>query len=122
MPKLFFPSSKPIFVNRQKIINKFRQVALQAADKHRNIEEIYLFGSYASGNAGLHSDADILIILSSDSEKRNLMDRLDEFILDFSIGPVPADVLVYTRAELEQALKEGNWFLAKAVKGIRLFK
>jgi predicted nucleotidyltransferase len=120
MPKLFFPSSKPVFINRQKIIDEFRQIALQAADKYKNIVEIYLFGSYARGNAGFHSDADILIILSS--EKRNLIDRLDEFILTFSEGPVPVDVLAYTRVELKQALKEGNCFLAKAVKGIKLFK
>lgn len=118
MPKLFFPSSKPIFIDRQEVIEKFRQIALQLADKNKNIEEVYLFGSYACGNAGLYSDADILVVLSVD--RRGLMERLDEFILAFSTGPVPVDVLVYTRGELDIALKDGNRFLAGAVKGINL--
>ena len=49
-----------------------------------------------------------------------MTDRLDEFILEFSNGPVPVDVLVYTRPEIETALKEGNRFLTDASAGIKL--
>lgn len=118
MRKLFFPSPKPTFVDREEVIEGFKKLALKIAKKNKNVEAIYLFGSYAQGNAGLHSDADILVVLSRD--KRRMMDRLDEFILEFSNGPLPADVLVYTHIELDTALKEGNHFLADAIKGIKL--
>lgn len=118
MPELFFPSLKPRFVNSQEVIREFRRIALKLAGRNRNIEEVYLFGSYAQGNAGARSDVDILIVLSKD--RRGIMDRLDEFILEFSKGPVPADVLVYTRIELDRAIKEGNHFLDRAVRGLKL--
>ena len=100
------------------LISERTKQGLAVARKKGNIVAIYLFGSYAQGNAGLYSDADILVVLSRD--KRRMMDRLDEFILEFSNGPVPVDVLVYTRAELDAALKEGNHFLAGAIEGIKL--
>ena len=118
MPNLFFRSSKPRFVDNKKIIREFKKLGGDLAKKNTNIESIYLFGSYAQGNAGLRSDADIMVILKQD--KRKMLDRLDEFILEFSDGPVPVDVLVYTQAELSQALKEKNHFFTEAVKGIKL--
>ena len=118
MPRIFFPSSRPIFVDEGKVVLEIRELAQKAAKKNKKIEAIYLFGSYADGNAGLHSDADILIVLSQD--KRKMIDRLDEFIMEFSDAPIPVDVLVYTRAELEKALEEKNRFLTSAVSGIRL--
>lgn len=118
MRKIFFPSSKPRFVDEGKVVNGLRELALKVARKNKKVEAIYLFGSYAQGNAGLHSDADILVVLSQD--RRGLLDRMDEFILQFSDGPVPVDVLVYTRAELDAAIEEGNRFLADAVGGIKL--
>lgn len=118
MPSIFFPLSKPIFIDREKVIEGFRQIALELCRKNSNIKVIYLFGSYAQGNAGLYSDADILVVLFNDT--RSLMDRLDEFILEFSNGTVPADVLVYTQNELNSALKEGNSFLRKATGGIKI--
>ncbi|MFH1878181.1 MAG: nucleotidyltransferase domain-containing protein [Candidatus Omnitrophota bacterium] len=119
MPKIFFPSSKPVFIDAKNVIKEFRAVALKTAKHNARIKAVYLFGSYARGNPGLHSDADILVVLSHDS--RRMIDRMDEFILEFSGGPVPADVLVYTKKELEEAIRRGNRFLARAVReGIRL--
>lgn len=118
MQKLFFPSLKPRFVNEREVISEFRRIALEFSGRNKNIEEIYLFGSYAQGNAGAHSDADILVVLYSG--QRSLTDRADEFILEFSKGPVPVDVLVYTRSELDRAVKEGNHFLNRAVRGLKL--
>lgn len=108
MPNIFFRSSKPGFINSRNVIEEFRRIAVELCRKNKNVKIVYLFGSYAQGNAGLYSDADILIILFRDN--RSLIERLDEFILEFSNGPVPADVLVYTENELNKALKEQNLF------------
>ncbi len=118
MRKIFFHSSKPGFIDTARVVNEFKKIALKAARKNKNIQSIYLFGSYACQAAGAHSDADIMIVLGQDT--RRPMDRLDEFILEFSDGPVPADVLVYTRQEIDRAIKEGNLFLSRAAAGIKL--
>lgn len=118
MPRIFFPSSKPTFIDEKKVIADIREFALKLVKKNKTIKDIYLFGSYANGNAGFRSDADVLVVLSED--KRRMIDRLDEFILEFVDAPVPVDVLVYTQDELKKALEEGNRFLAKAASGIKL--
>lgn len=118
MRKIFFPSSKPTFVDGKRIISEIKKLAKRVAEKHKNIENIYLFGSYANGNAGFRSDADILIILSQDD--RPIKERLGDFIMEFSDAPVPIDVLVYTQSEIEMAMEENNRFLKRALSGIKL--
>lgn len=118
MPKIFFPSSRPRFIDREQIILKIKTVALRVAEKNKKVKAIYLFGSYAGGNAGLRSDADILVVLSED--ERPMRDRLNEFIVGFINAPVPVDVLVYTQDELQEALAAGNRFLHRSVAGIKL--
>jgi predicted nucleotidyltransferase len=118
MGKIFFPSSRPRFVDAGTVIKKLKTTALKLSRDNKNIEAIYLFGSYASGAAGLHSDADILVVLKEDA--RRPIDRLDEFILAFSGAPIPVDVLVNTRTELRLARREGNRFFSNAVSGMRL--
>ncbi|MBI5210406.1 MAG: nucleotidyltransferase domain-containing protein [Elusimicrobia bacterium] len=84
------------------------------------IERICLFGSYAEGNACSRSDADILVVLSRDP--RPMRDRLEEFLLAFADAPVPVDVLVCTRSELDEAREEGNRFMIRAASGIDLYR
>ncbi|MFH0762583.1 MAG: nucleotidyltransferase domain-containing protein [Candidatus Omnitrophota bacterium] len=118
MPGIFFPSSKPRFVNSKEIIAKLKEVALNVAGANGNVAAVYLFGSHTQGNAGLHSDADILVVLKKDS--RAWMERQGEYILAFADAPVPVDVLVYTKEELDAALRKGNSFLSAAITGIKL--
>lgn len=119
MQKIFFPSSTPRFVDEAEVIGKLKEIALALSRENNNIEAIYLFGSYAKTRAAsLYSDADIMIVLKED--KRRPVDRLDEFILAFLDAPVPVDVLVNTRKELETARQEGNRFFSEAESGMRL--
>lgn len=101
MQKIFFRSSRPAFVDSKKIISEIKKVAEGVAKRHKNIENIYLFGSYASGKAGYRSDADVLIVLSEDNRK--MKERLSEFIHEFSDAPIPVDVLAFTKAELKKS-------------------
>lgn len=118
MPQIFFPSPKPRFIDEGQVVSEIKKIALKIAERNKKVAEIYLFGSYAEGNACLRSDADILIVLSED--KRKMIDRLDEFILGFVDAPVPVDVLVYTRNELKTTLEAGNRFLQRVISGIKL--
>lgn len=61
---------------------------------------IYLYGSYAYGTPGPHSDVDLLIVIEDSP--------IDPYARDarayLTLGdiPVPVDLQIYTRAEFEQ--------------------
>lgn len=118
MPKIFFPSSKPRFANKKEIILSIRNLALKVAGENENIKEIILFGSFAKGDFGPYSDADILVVLKKDN--RRMLDRLDEYLLAFSDAPVPVDVLVCTEEELDRAIESGSFFIRNILEGEKL--
>lgn len=65
--------------------------------------KVILFGSYARGDAGEHSDLDIMVVEPVVADRAQEMLRLQEAI--GWIG-VDVDVLVYSEAEFEQ---RRNW-------------
>jgi predicted nucleotidyltransferase len=110
--------SRPRFLNKKAIILSLRNIAKEIAQSEKKIEKIYLFGSLSTNDAGLRSDADILIVLKEDN--RRMLDRIDEYLIKFSDSPVPVDPFVYTKEEVKRAIKEGNSFIRMALKGIKL--
>lgn len=81
-----------------------------------NAEQILLFGSYARGQADAGSDLDFLVIESTVENRAREMVRLRRVLRPLRL---PVDVLVYSRAEVDQwgqhpgtalywALKEGQ--------------
>jgi len=63
-------------------------------------EEILLFGSHARGEAGEHSDLDILVIVSSSGERPT--ERASRAYRCLRGVMVPMDILVKTREEVER--------------------
>lgn len=116
--KTSLPLSRPRFLNKKAIILSLRNIAKEIAQSEKKIEKIYLFGSLSTNDAGLRSDADILIVLKEDN--RRMLDRIDEYLIKFSDSPVPVDPFVYTKEEVKRAIKEGNSFIRMALKGIKL--
>jgi len=86
-----------------------RALALRLAAVHPELERFGYFGSYARGDWGVGSDVDLLAIVSRSD--RPFPERPLEF--DVSGLPVPADLLVYTRAEWENALGSGSPFVRR---------
>jgi hypothetical protein len=89
------------------------------AASHPEVEEVWLFGSLARGDAVPGSDADLLVVLSETTLR-----FLDRFVAyqpgDCGIG---VDVLAYTRAELAEMVASGNSFVRTAqAEGICLFR
>lgn len=111
MRKTFFPLLNPRFIDSNKIIASLKKISRMLIRQDGRIAKIYLFGSFAAAKAGVHSDADILVVLKED--KRRMFDRIPEFILRFSPAPVPVDILVYTRHELQKMTEEGNPFIRR---------
>jgi len=64
-----------------------------------NPEKIILFGSYARGDAGPDSDADLLVVMSVDGSKRRKAVEIDVALADILI---PKDVIVVTPEEVER--------------------
>jgi len=84
-------------------------------------EQIILFGSHARGDAGPHSDLDLLVILPVSGSKR---EKRIEIRLALRDIPVPLDILVATPGEarrqkdipgtlIRPALREGEVLYAR---------
>ena len=66
-------------------------------------EEVILFGSHAKGTERGGSDVDLLVVMPEAEEtrrkRRRITGRLYRRLASF---PVPKDILVYTRGEVER--------------------
>ena len=77
-------------------------------------EEIILFGSWAWGNLGPDSDADLLVVKESNKSRRDLQQELSSLLFPRSIA---LDILVYTPAELEKSINRNrNLFIEDIVR------
>jgi len=73
------------------------------------------FGSYARGDAGVESDLDLVVVV----EASDLPPPLRATRLPLEDLPLPADALVYTKAEWEALKKPKNRFAKTLVKETR---
>ena len=66
---------------------------IKEISKHYNIQEVYLFGSYAKGTNHEDSDIDVAIIINSDNNVFDLMVELMMLTqnIDLRIEPHPID-------------------------------
>ena len=67
-------------------------------------ERIILFGSHARGEAGEHSDYDIVVIKRTD---RSFLERLQDMVPYLVAFDRPAEILVYTPDEFERMGESG---------------
>ena len=74
-------------------------------------KKVLLFGSFARGDHHGLSDIDLIVIRETD---KKFVDRIAE-ILEFCDVNIPVEPLVYTPAEIEQLLTEGNSFIRQAL-------
>ena len=102
MPVRSLTSSVIKWPDAETVVKAVRRWAREAAEKHENVVRIGIFGSYATGNWGVGSDVDVVVIPSE--SRRPFSERaLDWDTLDL---PVPADLLVYTADEWKMMKRE----------------
>lgn len=102
-------SVRLISINREELFRVLNKTAIRIKGENSElIIDIRLFGSIVKKEDTGKSDADIIIIISDSSE--DIFHRSLKFRRYFDIQ-VPVDVLVYTKPEIEQMLKEGNNFI-----------
>lgn len=80
-------------------------------------EKIILFGSYAYGNPTPDSDVDLLIILDTNKTRK---ERVIAVSLLLYPRLFPVDILVKTPQEIENELRQGNFFLQEVIKNGRI--
>ncbi|MEA4883591.1 MAG: nucleotidyltransferase domain-containing protein [Clostridia bacterium] len=97
----------------QQLIHEMACVVARESDP----EAIILFGSHATGSAGPDSDVDILVVKSRpfgpDDDRRQEMIRLWRALARF---PVPKDILVFSRQEVERWKDSRNHVIARALR------
>ena len=95
------------FLRAEPIVAELRTRAKQLAEANEQIVEVSLFGSLVSGNYCPGSDADILVILRKDD--RRLIDRLDEFLVQFSGLGIAVDVFPSSAASISAITSLLGW-------------
>jgi predicted nucleotidyltransferase len=104
-------SVKVISLNRDSLLADLRRIAGSIRAEHPEVAEIRLFGSLARGNHTGTSDVDVLILLDH-TEESDPLRRILTFLPYFDLTR-GSDLLVYTRAELEERLLANDRFLQR---------
>jgi predicted nucleotidyltransferase len=97
----------------QELIREIACVVVRESDP----DAIILFGSHATGTAGPDSDIDILVIkpqpFGPGNDRRQEMARLWRALARF---PVPKDILIFSRQEVERWQNSRNHVIARALR------
>lgn len=83
MPKRLFSSAKNTYRDREQLIDKIRKCAQNLIKDSPPVKKIILFGSLATDNYSIYSDADLLIILK-ESQFSRFFDRIPKFLTYFT--------------------------------------
>lgn len=104
-------------MRRDDVVRELRRSARRLIRSHPEVRRVLLFGSYARGDFGMRSDADVLLVLSSSPHER-YFDRIPDFLGFFLDMSVPVDIFPYTEAEVERMRAKGNPLIRSALGGI----
>jgi predicted nucleotidyltransferase len=85
--------------------------------KNVNPEKIILFGSYAYGEPQEDSDLDILVVKDIDSDRYKRAREIKKYLRGLKI---PIDVIVYTKAEIEEWKDTKSAFITQVMQNGRI--
>jgi predicted nucleotidyltransferase len=112
MPRRSWTSVRVRSLDREAALAALRALAVRLGGERPEIAEIRLFGSLARGTRNPYADADVLVVI--DATDVPFRDRLPRYK---PLGsPVPMDLTVCTREELERELADGNRFVTRMVE------
>ena len=95
----------------EKMVEKELQKIVAALRPYRP-KKVILFGSFARGDYHGLSDLDLLVIKET---RKKFVDRIGE-VLQLCDSRIPVEPLIYTPAEVDQLLMEGNSLIRQALK------
>lgn len=106
MPVRSLNSSVLVWPHPEQVIGAALRWAQAAAGERPEVLRIGYFGSYARGDAGVGSDLDLVVIVTSSAvpfHRRGVT-------WDTTSLPVPVDLLVYSSDEWAQLAERGSAF------------
>jgi uncharacterized protein len=80
-------------------------------------DKIYLFGSYATGQANEDSDIDLLVVKDSSEPKYKRNIEIQRLLIG---SKLPVDIVVYTNEEFEKEKYSQHSFVNLAIQGAQL--
>lgn len=93
-------SVKAIFLNREKVLKRVREISNEALSVFPEIREIRLFGSLSKGKETGLSDVDIFLLL--ESKDKNPLQRMKPYFDFFSDRlDIGVDMITATKDEME---------------------
>ena len=99
-----FGTVKVFSLDRPAIRRALEDLVEQRYRPDPNVAAVYLFGSFARGDAVPGSDVDLLVVVRED--QRPPRDRIPDYLPHgFSVG---VDVIPWTQAELDERLAAGD--------------
>jgi predicted nucleotidyltransferase len=111
MHKPSSPSVKVTFTNREQILKALKNLIQEWTQKHPELEQVILFGSFARGDYFPGSDVDVLLILEKSDQP--LLNRIRKFLP--SHFPVDVDVFPYTRDEVQRMINDPHGLVGRAL-------
>lgn len=108
MPVRSLNSSVLKWPGKTQVVEAAGAWARQQRRLHPELVRLGYFGSYARGDWGVGSDLDLIAVVTESSAP------FEQRLLNLDLGslPVPAEILVYTRAEWDLLQCEGGRFAA----------
>ena len=106
MPVRSLTSSVLRWPDHEEVDAAVREWARAQVETQDSLISLGYFGSYARGESGVGSDLDLVAVVDSSSRP------FDRRALDWALGdlPVPAEILIYTRAGWDQLSAQGTRF------------
>lgn len=93
-----------------------RNIVLMIAS-NVNPDKIFLFGSYATGQANENSDIDLLVVKNTQEPRHKRSLEIQKLLIG---SKLPVDILVYTNDEFEKEKSLKNSFVNSAIHGAQL--
>jgi len=91
---------KGFYLDRDRLLKRLKEIALEASEVFPQVEEIRIFGSIARCDHTGLSDLDIFIL--TDDPEQNPIERLKPYFIFFSERlDLSLDVIVATKDEIE---------------------
>jgi len=97
------------------------QQMVHAIVREVNPERIYLFGSHARGEAGRHSDVDLLVVEREPfGPQRSRLKEAGRVYHALWGTPIPVDILLFSEAEIAEWRESLNHVVGRCLREGRL--
>jgi predicted nucleotidyltransferase len=109
---------KVTFTNREQILKALEDLIQQWTQRHPELEQVILFGSFARGDYFPGSDVDMLLILEKSDQP--FLSRMVKFLPAHFL--IDIDIFPYARDEFERIIKEPHSLVGQALsEGKRMY-